>query len=521
MTQNGEMNRDPDNGPKRLPNVIVKFHNWVELPPYKDNLQDDLVKTGMAPWADLEKDFPGITIQRVFITLSPEEIQEFEDRAFDKEDPERPHLLRYFQIDAPRGTDREALAERIRKWDIVELAYVPLTLVSPDPPTHKAAAQGFQVHLTAAQASIGAEAAWQTASGDGRNMRFIDMERGWLLNHQNLKNSVGSPIFTVVDPATSQVSTDPIELSHGASVLGTIAAPDYGGPTMQTIGIAFKSSGQVISIDRIPTGGGNVQENINDAITVAWAALSEGDVILIEAQAVDSARKLWPVERNKLEFDVIHTATNPNNNRVVIEAAGNGTDIKPAPPNGTEGNNLDQFISTQFTMGLSLHIFDRGSGEFRDSGAIMVGSATSTPPHYRMTRTGYNSESNFGKRVDCYAWGQDIFTTGGPNTTDYDLFFGSTSGASAIIAGAALLIQGLAKAHQKGDNLTNRTYLPETLRKILGSFDPLTNQPWRQAAPNDTPPYGTKSNNPATDLIGVMPDLKKIIENYMGLAPGA
>ena len=211
MPQNGEMNRDPNNGPKRLPNVIVKFHNWVQLPPYKDNFQDYLVDTGMAPWAELEHEFPGITIQRVFITLSPEEIQEFEDRAFNKEDPERPHLLRYFQIDSPPGTDREALAKKFRELAIVELAYVPLTLVSPpDPPSHNAAAQGFQVHLTASQASIGAEAAWQTASGDGRGMRFIDLERGWLLNHQNLKNSNGYPIFTVVDPATSQLSTDPI-----------------------------------------------------------------------------------------------------------------------------------------------------------------------------------------------------------------------------------------------------------------------------------------------------------------------
>jgi hypothetical protein len=88
-----------------------------------------------------------------------------------------------------------------------------------------------------------------------------------------------------------------------------------------------------------------------------------------------------------------------------------------------------------------------------------------------------------------------------------------------MIAGAALIVQGLAKAHLKGDNPTNRTFLPETLRGILGSFDPLTRQPWRRPAPDDHPPYGTKSNDPLVDLIGVMPDLIKIIDKKLGLGP--
>lgn len=518
-----------DDEPIQLPSVIVKFHYDVVLP-YIDNLENYIVEKELAPWKELESNFPGISIQRVYISLSPKEIQEMEDRAFDESTPisERPHLLKYYQIFSPPETDRDGLARAIRKWNIVEFSYVPLPIASmPDPPSHAAGSQSAQLHLDPAVGSIGAEVAWETPSADGRGMRFIDLERGWLLNHQNFLSSPATSVFSLVDPppsatqATSEVSTTPDSISHGTSVLGTVTAPDFGGTGLQTIGIAFKASGQAISIKRIPAGGGTAQENIHDAITKASSVLSEGDVILIEAQAVDSARKLWPVEVNKLEYEEIRIVTKPNNNRVVIEAAGNGTDITPSPPNGTQGNSLDLLISNAFPGG-PLHILDRSKQtEFKDSGAIMVGSATSGNPHFRMTRTNENSESNFGTRVDCYAWGQNIFTTGGPNTTSYDLHFGSTSGASAIIAGAALIIQGLAKAYQKGDNPTptNRTYLPETLRKILGSFDPVTQRPWQRAAPDDDPPYGTKSNNPANDLIGVMPDLIKIIDKYMLLGP--
>src|SRR5207248_4116678 len=79
---------------------------------------------------------------------------------------------------------------------------------------------------------------------------------------------------------------------------------------------------------------------------------------------------------------------------------------------------------------------------FMDSGAILVGAAQSASPHDRA------SFSNYGSRVDCYGWGDSIVSAGygdlaGTGNTSYTSVFGGTSGASPIITGSALLVQGL------------------------------------------------------------------------------
>lgn len=512
MDKKSRLNQTIENDPNSIPKVIIKFHNEVKLP-YVDNLEKYLVENDLAPWEDLFSKFPGISIQRIYISLSPERVQELEDRAFAKRPTsERPNLLKFFMIVSPPDTDLQALVEAIKEWKIIQLAYIPFSLETPtDLPSRPALLQSRQIHLAPAPESIGAEAAWLTPSADGRNMQFIDLERGWVLGHENFLATRANPnssVFSILEPATSQLSTIGELMAHGSSVLGTVAAPDIGGTT---IGIAFKASGRVVSINRIPTG-----EAINNALLTAVAQLNEGDVLLIEAQAKDlSTLTLWPVEVNLLEYQEIRTAVHLN--IIVIEPAGNGRENSALE---AHGNDLGMFTIPGADPDTVVHILDRGRpAEFRDSGAILVGSGSHADPHFRMTKTLDNSESNFGNRIDCYAWGQEIKTTGGPNQNDYEHSFGSTSGASAMIAGAALIVQGLAKAHLKGDNPTNRTFLPETLRGILGSFDPLTRQPWRRPAPDDHPPYGTKSKDPLVDLIGVMPDLIKIIDKKLGLGP--
>ena len=239
------------------------------------------------------------------------------------------------------------------------LIYVPLSLDSPpDLPRKPAVLQDFQVHLNPAPESIGAREAWLTHNANGQGMKFIDLERGWVLNHENFINpATAATVFAVADPGTSQFSTVNTEKAHGASVLGTLAAPDFGG---NTIGIAFRASGQVVSINRLPGG----IESIHDAITVAARMLSPGDVLLIEAQVKDSVLGLWPVEANSLEYQEIRTVV--GNHIVVIEPAGNGHSNSGL---GASGNDLDLFTFP----GTVAHILDRNSREeFRaDSGAIM------------------------------------------------------------------------------------------------------------------------------------------------------
>ena len=109
---------------------------------------------------------------------------------------------------------------------------------------------------------------------------------------------------------------------------------------------------------------------------------------------------------------------------------------------------------------------------------------------------------NYGKRIDCYAWGEGIAVrdqyTGlnGSASHNYAGQFGGTSGAAAIIAGAALVVQSVSVALHK----TRLT--PSQMRFVLSSKQ-----------------YGTvSSNGQGSEKIGVMPDLEKIIDQY--LSPG-
>ena len=158
----------------------------------------------------------------------------------------------------------------------------------------------------------------------------------------------------------------------------------------------------------------------------------------------------------------------------MIEAGGNGN------------NDLDLFKDNN-----NHEILNRNSHEFKDSGAIMVGAASSTVPHLRMYF------SNYGSRIDCYAWGENIDTTGdgwkGNLTNSYTTDFGGTSGASPIITGAAVCLQGIAKS-------TGHLLSPYEMRSILSDTN-----------------IGTLSSDPTVDRIGVMPDLHKIIDKYMNV----
>src|SRR5262249_3490197 len=159
-------------------------------------------------------------------------------------------------------------------------------------------------------------------------------------------------------------------------------------------------------------------------------------------------------------------------------------------------NNLDNFQQA----GTGQFVLQRPGGR-PDSGAIMVGGSTWNFP-YKRADVGFEG-SCFGSRVDCFAWAENVMT--------YDNFFGmegytsdfgGTSAASAIVAGAALLVQGVAQV-KLGHRLD-----AEELRDLLA---------------DTTPGVNTPSDNPPVDKIGVMPNLKRIIQDKLtgGVAPSA
>jgi hypothetical protein len=215
--------------------------------------------------------------------------------------------------------------------------------------------------------------------------------------------------------------------------------------------------------------------NTPDAITSAIATMAFGDVLELEAQVGTAGLTNMPVEAESATFDAIRLATSLG--IVVVEAGGNGS------------NDLDTFTSG------GQQILNRASAAFRDSGAIVVAAASSASPHSRL------SFSNYGSRIDCYGWGQNIDTTGdgwtGNTTTAYTSGFGGTSGATPIVAGAAIAVQAMAQA-----SLGYR-FSPRQLREILKA-----------------PANSTASSAPATDRIGRMPNLRAIIDgSALNLAP--
>jgi hypothetical protein len=430
--------------PDYRPRVVVKFRPGVTLP-YSAAAADALGARGGGEWSALAAANPGITLAPYFSTLPEPALRDLEARA----QRGKGGFSSYFAIETPAGAEPGRIAEAVAAWPNVETAYVeggptPPPLLNPaDDPRN-----ANQKYQDSAPAGIGARWAWTQADGSG--VGFVDLEQGWTLNHEDLAGA-GITLISGVNTAYT---------GHGTAVLGEVVAVDN---ALGGMGIAPKAATRVVSQYR--TGGGY---NTAEAILSAVGVMAAGDVLLLEAQtSYPTAAGYVPVEVEQAVFDAIEFATSQG--VVVVEAGGNGS------------VDLDAFTDT-----LGRQVLNRSSPDFRDSGAIMVGAASSAVPH---TRLGF---SNFGSRIDCFGWGENIDSCGdgwtGNATTSYTSSFGGTSGASPIVTGAALLLQSWAVARGKP------RFTPAELRARLS--DPAVN---------------THSANPAADRIGVMPDLEAMM----------
>jgi serine protease len=453
--------KKPDRTPARpffRPRVIVKFQDWVDVP-YEDGAERHLVeKYGDAGWARLRARYGELTLQRLYTALPEDRIRALVDEATERDERYRPrNFFSWFTIDAPAEVRSEELARELLAWELVETAYPdarpidPMAVFPDDDPRRP-----NQGYLDPAPDGIDAEFAWTVAGGDGAGQRVIDLEQGWTLDHEDLGDKGGTLLFgTLVDGSRA----------HGTAVLGEICAVDN---TIGCIGI----TPNIDSVDVVSHSGSF--SNVSDAILAAVATMDFGHVLLLEMQTVTPAAPVFgaPIELIDDIFETIRLATALG--IVVVEAGGNGS------------NNLDTVSNVA-----GLQVLNPTSADFRDSGAIVVGAASSAAPHTRM------SFSSFGARVDCYAWGENVDTTSSNasgSTTLYTGAFGGTSSASPIIAGAALAIQGIREAAG-----TPRLG-PLQMRQVLRN-----------------PATGTASANPGTDLIGVMPDLASIITTTLDI----
>ncbi|MFV1456074.1 S8 family peptidase [Bacillus mycoides] len=446
--------------------LILKFKNEANLP-YQDGIEKFIKEEKQDPELNgILAKYQNVTINRLFSSLNPKEIKNLGKEIKDS-DHISSNLLNYYIVETQGDIDVQALLVQFEKSSLVETAYLQEEEAPPEERLSNLSVNPYdeprltrQGYLEPAPLGINAPYAWSIKGGDGKGTTFVDMEYGWLFSHEDLVNQK-------IELMSGQNKSE--HHDHGTSVLGIVSAEDnkIGG-----IGIAPKAKGKVVSQIR-----DNGMYNTADAILSAVNNMQAGDILLLEAQATYEGygdKNYLPVEVKPDIFDAIRMGANKG--IIIIEAGANG------------GNDLDQFRDRN-----GKQVLNRNSPDFKDSGAIMVGAASARVPHKR------SYFSNYGSRVDVYGWGNAVDTTDAkPREFMINLYtssFSGTSSASPIIAGAAASIQGITKTN------LGKVYTPSQLRDILS--DPST---------------GTKSNDPASDKIGVLPDLKAIVSK-LGFSP--
>lgn len=274
--------------------VIVKFKEHIQLP--RQDAARTVEALGVDPWKALTAQFPGITLEPLFSINHPEQLNMLSKRARALAPAARPaNLGVYFAVNPGPGTDAEALAKALSRWESVAVAYVepppvePPFINSADDPR-----SGNQGYLDPEPDGIDAEYAWNFPGGDGAGQALVDMEWGWTFNHEDL----AAHNITLISGLNHSY------FFHGSGVLGEIAAVDN---TVGCVGITPALASIRCVGQHQPGGGYSTAQPILDAITV----MDLGDVLLLEAQTSLFGYSLVPVEIEPAVFDVIRALRHP------------------------------------------------------------------------------------------------------------------------------------------------------------------------------------------------------------------
>jgi len=451
--------------------VVTEIHRWVRanhasLPTLADvasELRRDHLQS-------LLSQYHSISSQRAVTNVSAEIMLDLEDVARKSPYPPLHSMVGYYILDTreqlePEQIDR--LLTDLRNNPDIGLAYLEMGVqdaaVTPeDEPVYPA---NYKGHFDGRHRGINARNQKVWGVCDGAGIGLVDLEAGWNLDHEDLPRPL-PPVFN----HNRGRSKD-----HGTAVLGVIVGRDNakgivglapGARVLKVVSHIKSTGSQPVPMDEWDVAG---------AIYDALGIMKPGDVLLIEVQCIGPGLKGYPVETQEAWFTAIRNAS--GNGMIVVEAAGNG--------DSEGGRNLDDWQDPVTRRKLS-------RAPANDSGALLVSAcASAVQPAQAHVRMGW---ANYGSRVDCYAWGENVYTAGYGNLThpepDTDLWytdsFGGTSSASAIIAGAAILLQCLAV--RKGGQRLN----PNQVRTLLSGT-------------------GTSIVNTTGENIGIMPDLVKIL----------
>lgn len=500
----------PPKYPRRsfLPHVTVQFTDAF-LQRTGIEYADDQEKRLGELWEELRKRNPRIRLRPLYRGATGEGRKRFEEfvRGVVRRNPkyEPPNFFAFYRIVGPPGTDFAGIAKRLQaetgdvlRAEVLKPAVAPQVLTANQPRYPN------QLHLqpappAVAPGGINAPAAWPRPGGNGAGIRFVDVERGWLLDHEDLPPNLNSP---GPGPLLLHGANDAWSDYHGTAVLGILCAMDDtfvnavgGGNAVGGVGIAPRAEGYVSSwFEGYDELEGFELANHAEAIRVATVHLTTlrlgpipsppGDVLLLEAQLEDPANAAmrWPLDADPGIAAQVGLATAAG--ITVVEAGGNGDGA---------GNYLDTGAEPP-ALG--------------DSGAILVSAA-----HIVAGEIVPMSYAPRGPRVNCFAWGFGLNTCwadgGGTNTlytpAPSTPAFDGSSAAAAVVAGAAIVLQGMARHHRS-------TPVPGEI-PLVTAETPLTPNQMRLALSHErwnTPP----ANASGTGLphpIGRMPDLARLI----------
>lgn len=373
-------------------------------------------------------------------------------------------LNRYFVLLLHEGVDKAGLMRKLQESPLIEHVSIMPKPVTPPTPGNYVSNQTYLSN----DYGINANQVYSVYNNRGAGIKVVDIEGAFNPNHADL------PSISVV---SGTFMSSPNDHNHGTAVLGEMVSKNNG---WGTTGIA--SSGTAMFAGNMDQYG---YFNIANAISRAANATQAGDVILIEQHLTgpysngNGQHGYVPVEYYKSLYDVVKIAV--GNNRIVVEAAGNGY------------QNLDATLN--YRGDVNHYPFTTAN----NSGAIMVGAgyAANTSSVNARSRMDY---SNYGSRLDVQAFGEKVWTTGVGNAYSaegvnywYTSNFSGTSSASPIVAGACMLIQSVHK------NLNNGAILsPLQIRSLLVSTGKA-----QQSGPN-----------PTSQKIGPLPNAYAAIQTF-------
>lgn len=416
--------------------------------PYAPGAEAGLLDPSLAPefndsWQAFVAAFPGKTLMPLFDGITVDQLADMVDGIrVNGDEPPNPFVWFTVPCDDAEVDAVVALVTALPMVVFAQQRSDPVVALSVSYGTNPDTNLTLQIQPT--PHGIDAIYAWGVAGGAGDGIRVADLESGWRLNHDEL--IAARTHFLSVFGSN--------DVDHGTACAGIVLGSDNG---VGTIGIVPNAALELITADRGAGTSGTAA-----AIAIAAANLGPGEVLLIEL-----ALSFRP-GRNPdvfVEFDQgvqVAIALATRRNITVIEPAGNG------------GLNLDAFPAFAHAR--------PGSPTFLNSGAIVVGAADLNFAANTWSRT----FSSFGTRVDCFAAGSFIRAPSAAGTNTYQQF-GGTSGASAVIAGAAASLQAMTRA------ATRTPLAPADVRRLFSSAS-----------------LGLLPVDPLGARIGSMPDLRKI-----------